>query len=104
MGQRRLTPPWFLAEVDVLCRPTAAMAAIRSLKSPGRVKAGQDSVDQLIRPAIAAKVGELGVAQAGVRLIIQEDKGGIRKPRHNHTLLDLLSKWMYKQYKEPGGL
>ena len=57
---------------------------------------------QLVGPGISAEIVEPGVAEAGVRLVVQEDKGGIRKPKHNHTLLDLLSKLVYKQYNETG--
>jgi hypothetical protein len=57
-------------------------------------------VGQLVRPGISAEIVEPGVAEAGVRLVVQEDKGGIRKPKHNHTLLDLLSKLVYKEYNE----
>ena len=92
-GARGIPRPGFLP---------ARRSGSRRLKLFRVQEAGGDGVGQLVRPGIAAEIVELGVAEAGVRLIVQEDKGGIRKPKHNHTLLDLLSKWVYKQYKEHG--
>jgi hypothetical protein len=66
----------------------------------GVQEAGRDGLGQLVGPGIAAEIVEPGVAEAGVRLVVQENKGGIRKPKHNHTLLDLLSILVYKHYND----